>query len=424
MRSLEREQPLDEPLAEQIDLLSWYTGDDGFAFVRHGRGVVSNGAAVRVTVPAGPDQIARASAAAAVALARVERLPDGRPPVIVGALPFDGLTPATLIVPRDAMVSTGDGPAWRVGDGASHEGGGSADLPGAFLMDGGLGRIDIQREMELGLGLELEVEAVPEPDAYIAQVAEVRRRIRAGELTKVVLARMLVARADRHIDRASLLARLRRREPDAYVFAVNAFVGATPELLVARRGHDVWSNPLAGTAARCPDDVDDRAAAELLLRSPKDLLEHAPVVDAVREALAPVCDDLTTDQTPSLLATGAVWHLSTSVRGRLREPLPSALELAARLHPTPAVCGTPRDAAMSLIGEVESIDRTLYGGIVGWMDADGDGEWAVVLRCAEVQGRMALLFAGAGIVADSEPRAELEETAAKFRSMLGALGRA
>jgi isochorismate synthase len=412
MRSLERDQAVAEPVTEPVDLLAWYRGPDGFAFVRHGRGVVANGAAVRITVPAGPDQVTRASAAAAEALTRVARSPGGRAPVIVGALPFDGMTPATLVVPKDAVVCTDDGPAWRVRLDPAGEYRGAADATGASFMDGGLG------------AFELELEPVPEPDAYVAQVAEGRRRIQAGELTKVVLARMLVARADRDIDRASLLARLREREPDAYVFAVQAFVGATPELLVARRDRKVWSNPLAGTAARHADPGRDRAAADVLLHSRKDLLEHAPVVDAVREALAPLCDDLTTDRTPSLLATGAVWHLSTSVRGTLREPPPSALDLAALLHPTPAVCGTPRDAAMSAIGELESIDRTLYGGIVGWVDADGDGEWAVVLRCAEVQGRMALLFAGAGIVADSEPRAELEETAAKFRSMLGALRQA
>jgi isochorismate synthase len=146
------------------------------------------------------------------------------------------------------------------------------------------------------------------------------------------------------------------------------------------------------------------------------------VVDAVRAALGPACASLTADASPELLATGAVWHLSTPVRGRLREPAASAMRLSAALHPTPAVCGSPRDAAMSAIHRLETIDRTLYAGIVGWMDADGDGEWAVALRCAEIQGRFASLFAGAGIVADSEPRAELDETAAKFRSMLGALG--
>ena len=161
----------------------------------------------------------------------------------------------------------------------------------------------------------LELEPIPQPEAYVAAVAEARRRIRAGELSKVVLARMLVARAGADIDRGALLARLREREPDAYAFAVHGFVGASPELLVARRGRSVVSNPLAGTVARAADPSEDRAAAERLLASHKDLLEHAPVVDAVRDALAPVCDELSFDAAPALLGTGTVWHLSTSVRG-------------------------------------------------------------------------------------------------------------
>ncbi|TMK77424.1 MAG: isochorismate synthase, partial [Actinobacteria bacterium] len=128
---------------------------------------------------------------------------------------------------------------------------------------------------------------------------------------------------------------------------------------------------------------------------------------------------LESSETPSTLSTSKVWHLATDIEGRLRDPL-DALSLAALLHPTPAVCGTPREAALAAIKELEQIERALYAGIVGWMDAAGDGEWAVVLRCAEMQGRIALLFAGAGIVADSDPEAELAETDAKFRSMLEA----
>ncbi len=412
MRALERGAVSAERLAEPPDLLTWYRPGDGFAFERHGRGVVSHGAAVRVAVPAGEGQVARAAALAREALARVGRPVYGPPPVIVGALPFDGMTPASLVIPRDAVVRTGDGPAWRFRlDGGDERGGG----PGSR----GSNLVDADLAAPFGA---FDLEPVPEPEAYVAAVAEARRRIVAGELEKVVLARMLVARADRDIDRTALLTRLRAREPDAYAFAFHGFVGATPELLVARHGTEVRSEPLAGTIARASDAAEDRAAAERLLGSHKDRLEHAPVVAAVRDALAPVCETLQTDASPSLLATGAVWHLRTSVTGSLREPAPSALELAASLHPTPAVCGTPRARAMAAIDELESIDRTLYAGIVGWMDADGDGEWAVVLRCAEIQGRIALLFAGAGIVADSEPSAELEETAAKFRSMLGALG--
>jgi isochorismate synthase len=345
--------------------------------------------------------------------------------VIVGALPFDGLTPATLVIPSEAAVRSVDGHTWRLTvDGARSDLSDRAGRteravaivpPDHTEPPSGSGRA-------VGAPDRVDLVPFPTPETYMGAVKEATRMIKAGELEKVVLARMVLARTERDIDRRALLERLRAREPDAYVFAVHGFVGASPELLVARMGMEVRSNPLAGTTARSADPFEDRAAGEQLLASRKDRLEHAPVVDAVRAALGPACASLTADASPELLATGAVWHLSTPVRGRLREPAASAMRLSAALHPTPAVCGSPRDAAMSAIHRLETIDRTLYAGIVGWMDADGDGEWAVALRCAEIQGRFASLFAGAGIVADSEPRAELDETAAKFRSMLGALG--
>jgi isochorismate synthase len=411
---ISRAEPLDGP----VDLLDAYGGDGGFVLERHGRGVATVGEAVRIPVPAGPGQVWRAAVRAREALERIgqtERPPRGPAPIVVGALPFDGMTPATLTVPATATIRDRDGRVWRlsVGDGTAR----TMQRPrrDASSLDGGV----VPR---VAAADATDLETVPEPHAYVAAVAEARRRIRCGDLEKVVLARMLVARAERDIDRTALLRRLREREPDAYTFAVHGFVGASPELLVERRGRRVRSLPLAGTVPRSAEPDEDRAAAERLLGSRKDLAEHAPVVDAVRSALAPACERLDAEVTPSLLATGAVWHLATAVHGTLRAPAPTAMDLAALLHPTPAVCGTPRATAMATIRELESIDRTLYAGIVGWMDADGDGEWAVVLRCAEIQGRLALLFAGAGIVADSEPVMELAETAAKFGSMLGALG--
>jgi isochorismate synthase len=232
---------------------------------------------------------------------------------------------------------------------------------------------------------------------------------------------MLIAQSDHEFDRRALLARLRAAEPDAFTFAAGGFIGASPELLVARSGDRVRARPLAGTIARRSDAGEDQVAAKGLLESKKDRAEHALVVEAVRNALAPACTTLEIDPHPHTLATSKVWHLATNVSGRLRASV-DALALASLLHPTPAVCGTPREAARAVIRELEQIERALYAGLVGWVDAHGDGEWAVVLRCAEMQGRIALLFAGAGIVADSDPEAELAETDAKFRSMLEALG--
>ena len=401
-----------ERLIAPVDLLDAYAPGEGFFFERRGTGVAAAGVARTIVIPAGPGQVERAAASARRALEPfVVGDPSTPGPVVVGALPFDGMSPATLAIPRVTMLRRADGNAWRVtvGPGAGPGGDGIAP-PGPTAPDG--------TRAPAGL----EASAVPDRSDYVAAVAEARRTILAGHLQKVVLARMLVVRADHDFDRRALLRRLRLAEPDAFVFAVHGFIGASPELLVARHGRSVAANPLAGTAARAEDPAEDARVAGRLLRSAKDLREHAPVVEAVRDGLAPVCERLEVDPSPSAIRTGKVWHLSTQVRGTLRTPAPDVLDLAARLHPTPAVCGTPRDAALAAIARLERIDRTLYAGAVGWIDGNGDGEWAVGLRCAEVQGRMALLFAGAGIVADSEPDQELAETDAKFRSMLDALG--
>jgi isochorismate synthase len=381
------------------DLLEWFTPDDGYLFEHPSRALVTIGTAHTITVPGGPGLVARAARAAADALARV-RSDDGPPPVVVGALPFDEETPATLVIPRIAFLRV-HSETWRIVVGEDRE------VPASAVAT-------------LPRG-SLRVTSVPDPNAYVAAVAEARRRIRAGDLEKVVLARMLIAQADHDFDRRALLSRLRAAEPDAYTFAAGGFIGASPELLVSREGGTVRARPLAGTIARRSDPVADEGAARSLHASEKDRAEHRLVVDAVRAALEPVTVSLEIDDEPHAIATSKVWHLATDVVGKTRDGL-DALSLASLLHPTPAVCGTPREAARTAIKELEQIERALYAGAVGWMDARGDGEWAVALRCAEMQGRIALLFAGAGIVAGSDPEAELAETDAKFRSMLEALG--
>jgi len=381
------------------DLLEWFTPDDGVFFEHPSRALVTVGAAHTISVPGGPDLVARAARAARDALARV-RSDDGPAPIVVGALAFDESTPATVVVPRVAFVRA-DGETWRIDIGEERD-----VVPEAVPT--------------LPRG-SLRVTSVPDPNAYVAAVTEARRRIRAGALQKVVLARMLIAQSDHEFDRRALLSRLRAAEPGAFTFAAGGFIGASPELLVARAGDVVRARPLAGTIARRSDPAADEEAARSLLASDKDRAEHRLVVDAVRAALEPVTSSLHNDEQPHTLATSKVWHLATDFVGKTRDHL-DALSLAALLHPTPAVCGTPREAARAAIKELEQIERALYAGAVGWMDARGDGEWAVALRCAEMQGRIALLFAGAGIVAGSDPEAELAETDAKFRSMLEALG--
>jgi isochorismate synthase len=268
------------------------------------------------------------------------------------------------------------------------------------------------------------VRAVPEAEAYAAGVAQAVRRIRAGAVDKVVLARTLELEAERAPELRSLLARLAARNPLGFNFAVplgsgRALVGASPELLVSRSAGVLRANPLAGSLPRSRDPVEDMRRAQALLESPKDLEEHRIVVDAVVQALRPLCPKLQVPAHPSLLHTSAMWHLSTEITGHTEA---DALTLALALHPTPAVCGFPRHVAHELIGEIEPFDRGFYAGAFGWSDARGDGEWVVSLRCAEVEGRRLRLYAGAGVVADSQPEAEVAETAAKFRTMLDALG--
>ncbi|MFD7901365.1 isochorismate synthase DhbC [Kitasatospora sp. NPDC059722] len=275
--------------------------------------------------------------------------------------------------------------------------------------------------------VDWQVRPVPEPAGYGAGVAAAVERLRAGELSKVVLARTLELTSGAPLDLPAVLQRLARRDPGGYTFAVPAgggrtLIGASPELLLSRRGTAVLANPLAGSVPRSADLGEDVRRAAALLESPKDLHEHAVVVDAIRTALAPYCRTLDIPARPTLVRTAAMWHLATTITGELADPAASALELAAALHPTPAVCGTPTPVARRVIGETEPFDRGLYAGMVGWGDVDGDGEWVVTIRCAEAHERTLRVFAGAGVVAQSRPEAELAETEAKFRTFLDAAG--
>ena len=279
--------------------------------------------------------------------------------------------------------------------------------------------------------------AVAEPAEadYAAAVARCIARLdREGDpvgLHKVVLARSLRIEAASVVDPQRLAARLGEdTSVTTYVVPLPVvtgeapawLVGATPELLVSRQGLEVVSHPLAGSARRWHDPRQDAAAARALLGSAKDHDEHRHVVEAILDALAPLCSRLRAPPGPSLHATRTMWHLGTRIEGRLKDPAVSSAHLAGLLHPTPAVCGTPRLPALEAIRALEPVDRGFYAGAVGWTDAAGDGEWYVSIRCARVQGRAMRLFAGAGIVAGSEPALEVDETAAKFRAMLDALG--
>jgi isochorismate synthase len=251
-------------------------------------------------------------------------------------------------------------------------------------------------------------------------VAEAVDRIRAGHLDKVVLARDLIAQLDGELDVRSPLGWLADRYPSCWTFNVDGLFGATPEMLVRRERGLVTSRVLAGTIRRTGDDASDLTLAATLARSSKDLEEHEFAVRSVAQALAPYCSSMNVPESPFVLHLPNVMHLATDVTGVL-DGQASALELAAALHPSAAVGGTPTREAVSLIAELEQMDRGRYAGPVGWMDADGDGEWGIALRSAEYDGARVRLFAGCGIVADSDPASELAEAAAKFIPVRDAL---
>ncbi|KUP97720.1 isochorismate synthase [Thermobifida cellulosilytica] len=328
----------------------------------------------------------------------------GQAAVAVGALPFDRDAPAHLVVPETVRRGPAPEPAAAPAPRRS-------PLPGAW-------------------------KAVPVPDPADHATA-VKRAITlmtdpvAPELRKVVLARCLKLTGTCAADVAAVVANLVRADPVGFTFAADlpsrdaaprTLVGASPELLVAKHGRSVVSHPLAGSAPRHPDPVQDREQAAALLSSAKERAEHAVVVEAVAEALRPYCRRLDVPEEPWTVTTATMWHLATRITGELRDPhTPSSL-LARALHPTPAVCGSPTDRAYAAIAEIEPFDRGFYTGAVGYTDTAGDGEWVVTIRCADIHGSTVDLFAGGGIMPDSDPEAELAETTAKFRTLLRALG--
>jgi isochorismate synthase len=266
--------------------------------------------------------------------------------------------------------------------------------------------------------------------AWKAAVERALERIAAGSLDKVVLARRVAVWGDQPFAVPVVVDRLRRAHPSCFAFAASpfghaaggGFVGASPELLIRRRGRWAWSRPMAGTVERGGSRAEDRRLVSVLRASPKERDEHRLVVEDVQQRLATVCHDVSV-KGPEPVGLSSVTHLATTVAGRLDGRAPSALALVGRLHPTPAVGGHPRKAALATIAELEGFDRGLYAGPVGWVDHRGDGDWAVALRCAEVDGRRAWLSAGAGIVAGSDPEEEWAETQAKLEPMLRALVR-
>ena len=396
------------------DLLERIPQPDVVAWVHHGAGLAGWGEAVRVTLPAGDDRFTAGEkwlrsvfdAADVDDQVRVR----GSGPVAFGTFTFDASSDGSvLIVPRTVLGRDGRGRAWLT---TITE---RAEVPTVWPLPANPG-------LAAPMGLSWREGSLPGP-RWEQAVADAVAAIKAGGLRKVVLARDVFATAEEPLDARVLLRRLAGRYPDCFTFACDGMIGATPELLVRRAGNQVSALVLGGTLPRGADPAQDQALGEELLASAKNNEEHAYAVDSIREALGPLCQALDVEARPSLLKFPNLQHLGTQVRGTLADGKTSrsALALAAAVHPPAAVCGTPPGVALELIRDLEHMDRERYAGPVGWVDADGNGEWGIALRCGQLSGRTARLFAGCGIVAGSEPAAELAETMVKLQPMRGAL---
>jgi isochorismate synthase len=374
---------------------------DGYLFVRDGVGIAGRGVAARVPFDDAPDALA--------AIDHTDKTSLGVAPVGVGWIPFVPGEPGEVVIPRVAVVKSAAGDCWvtsiDAGDGHADIGDLAPSGPPWPAADG------------------YRIEQVTRTPAYLAAVASARDAVRAGRLTKAVIAREIAVTATRPFDRHGILHRLKAAFGLSYRFAVDGFFGASPELLVAVDGRTVTSHPLAGTAPRAGDPDRDAALAAALIESTKNQVEHRVVIDMVHDTLLPWCSYLDWEPEPSIVTVANVQHLGTRIEGRLSSPPPHVATLVRALSPTPALGGHPGPEALKLIADVEGVERDRYGGAVGWLDATGNGTWAVAIRCAQLSDdRMtARLHAGGGIVADSDPLAELAETQAKFQAMLSAI---
>lgn len=403
-------------------------GDDGRLVSTAGNGILGIGIAERIVVDRRDGAAASAAVTAALTSIRPDREVDGpgTGAVALGAFPFRPDAPGELVIPRIVVGRRDDGTAWvtTVGPADDHP---SHDEVAAVL-----GRAEtLGRGFARDAGLQTSAEApsrfdlrpVREPADWCGAVAEVTERIRAGRAAKVVLARAIEISTDRPVRAGAVLSHLRRAFPGSHLFSIDDFVGASPELLVEREDELVRAHPMAGTAPRSGDPDTDARLADALRASSNTRDEHRQTIDMVHDTLLPFCSYLDEDAEPRIVAVANVQHLATRLEGRLSDPTTSVLQLVAALHPTPAVGGMPRAAALAMIDELEGLDRGRYAGPVGWVDADGNGRWIVGIRSATLGDAGAIAYAGVGVVADSDPQAELVETRAKLQTILGAIVR-
>jgi menaquinone-specific isochorismate synthase len=407
VRTVEIELPAEASL---IDMLP---EDHPVTWLRRGEGLVGCGVAAELRT-SGPTRFAEADEwwrdLTARAIVRSDVDEPGSGLVAFGTFAFaDEPGDSTLVVPEVIVGRRGD-TAWLT----------------TVSKLGGLDQLDRRLELATTPLPPVDVSFTDgelNGDQWMGVVAEAVDRINAGDLEKVVLARDLVATAAEPIDVRWPLRRLAEQYPTCWTFHVDGIFGATPELYVRRELGLVTSRVLAGTIRRTGDDASDLTLAARLARSSKDLEEHEYAVRSVAEALEPHCSSMNVPEAPFVLHLPNVMHLATDVTGVVHDSATvTSLELVAALHPSAAVGGTPTSVATELIAQIEGMDRGRYAGPVGWMDADGDGEWGIALRSATISGNQVRLFAGCGIVADSDPEEELAETQGKFVPVRDSLG--
>lgn len=403
-----------------------FAGETGTVFVRESVGIAARGCALRIELETGTTAVShvRDHLNAISSDDNVER--SGSGPIALGALAFMRSEPGFLTVPEVLVAKSSDGTAWCTTVYGINEN--EPPLP------------EMVGERVLAQSPhEFDLRSTVAHEQWCAVIAEAVSRIEMGLLDKVVLARAVDVRASSALVIADILARLETLFPSCMVFSMDVtnpsdampvrFIGASPELLVARKGTMVSAHPLAGTIARSGDPETDARLGSELLNSTKDRWEHSLVIDAIDAILRPLCSELDVPAAPSIVPLRNVSHLGTHIVGSLPAvevstgAAPSALEFAAALHPTPAVGGVPTNRAVQIISELEPTPRGHYAGPVGWVDAQGNGEWAVGLRTATVSGSSARMMAGGGIVSDSVPESELAETQLKLQALLSAVVR-
>lgn len=335
--------------------------------------------------------------------------PPGTGSVAFSALPFRREQPGTAIIPEFALVDTSEGRFLTCPVEATPA---DADVIVGGLLEERIESMPTEIAVELGRSASSWRDEVVTP---------VRDHLSVSPMRKAVLARELTLRAATPFPVARVITDLVGRFPTANVFCMDGFVGASPEMLVSRSRRVVRAHPLAGTASRGADASSDAAVVEKLRASSKDRVEHRITIDWLLSELLPFCSYVDAEPEPSVVSLANVHHLGTLVEGVLSEPAAPILDLVNAVHPTPAVGGDPQDEALVMIGEREGFDRGRYAGPVGWFDARGNGEFAVGVRTAQIEGATATICAGVGVVEQSDPEAELVETQAKFAAMLGTL---